>query len=203
MVGNNAVDRTKDGETRRSFMKKGTVATVGVGAMASGAASAQEGQRDETDRVADGLEKQEEGWKALIFVDGFHSAGQFTIVSDVVDWVPNYGEIDGSWFSDYNTRQIRWQNTGEVVPLFVAQDAPVGQFDEEIGFVTDPNDAHRPQLYEMNKEWAPFSDSSRLLTVNVNPVSEDEADDALRNEDWWATDEGGSGGSDGAGDSTQ
>lgn len=202
MVGNNAVDRTEDGETRRSFMKKGAVATVGVGAVASGAASAQEGQRDETDRVADGLEKQEEGWKAVIFVDGFHSAGRFTIVSGVIDWVPDYGEIDGSWFSDYNTRQIRWQNTDEVVPLFVAQDAPVGEYDENLGFVTD-GDANRPKLYEMNEEWVPFDDNSRLLTVNVNPVSEDEAGDVLRNEDWWATDEGGSGGSDGANDSTQ
>lgn len=94
--------------------------------------------------------------------------------------MPDYGEIDGSWFSDYNTRQIRWQNTDEVVPLFVAQDAPVGQFDEDLGFVTDAN---RPQLYEMNEEWAPFSDSSRLLTVNVSPVSEKEENDVLQNED--------------------
>lgn len=124
MTDDNTIFDITGDETRRSFIKKGTAVTVGLGAMASGAASAQEGQQDETDRVADGLEKQEQGWKALIFVDAFHSAGRFTIVSDVVEWVPNYGEIKGSWFSDYNTRHIRWQNSDDVVPLFVAQDAP-------------------------------------------------------------------------------
>lgn len=198
MTDDNTISDMTGDETRRSFIKKGAVATVGLGATASGVASAQEGQQDETDRVADGLQKQEEGWKALIFVDAFQSAGQFTIVSDVVEWVPNYGEIKGSWFSDYNTRHIRWQNSDNLVPLFVAQDAPIDPFNDGLGFVDDPDDPNRPQLYEMNKEWAPFGDNSRLLTVNVNPVSEEEEKD-LQNEDWWATDKGsGSDGTDGS-----
>lgn len=198
MTDDNTISDMTGDETRRSFIKKGAVATVGLGATASGVASAQEGQQDETDRVADGLQKQEEGWKALIFVDAFQSAGQFTIVSDVVEWVPNYGEIKGSWFSDYNTRHIRWQNSDNLVPLFVAQDAPIDPFNDGLGFVDDPDDPNRPQLYEMNKEWAPFGDNSRLLTVNVNPVSE-EGEKDLQNEDWWATDEGsGSDGTDGS-----
>lgn len=57
------------------------------------------------------------------------------------------------------------------MPLFVAQDAFVGQFDENRGFVTDDDDdANQPRLYKMNKERVPFSDSSRLLTVNVSPA---------------------------------
>lgn len=197
MVDNDTINRIADEESRRSFMKKGALATVGVGAMASGTAAAQNGQQDETDRVADSLEEGE-GWKALLFVDNFHPAGQFTIVSDVIDWVPNYGEINGSWFSDYNTRQIRWQNTDEVVSLFVAQDADIGEFDPNLGFVTDDDDdANQPQLYEMNREWTwtPLDDSSRLITVNVSPVSEEEEDAIFENEDWWQ--EPGTGGNQG------
>lgn len=109
------------------------------------------------------------------------------MVSDVVDWVPNYGAINGSWFSDYNTRQIRWQNTDKVVSLFVAQDANIGEYDENLGFVTDDDDdANQPQLYEINREWTwtPLDDSSRLITVNVSPVSEEEEDAIFENEDW-------------------
>jgi hypothetical protein len=46
---------------------------------------------------------------------------------------------------------IRWLNTNQTVPLFVAQGANVGEYDEELGFVVDvDDDPNQPQLFEMN-----------------------------------------------------
>jgi hypothetical protein len=107
---------------------------------------------------------------------------------------PNYGDVRDSFFSDYNTYQIRWLNTDEVVPLFVAQDAPIGQYDEELGFITDEDDdPNQPQVYEMDREYTPFGDNERLITVNASPVSEDEEDAILDNQDWWQPVEEGNG----------
>ena len=165
-----------EGETRRSFMKKGAVATVGASALGSGVGAAQDDG---------GLT---EGWKALISADNFHPGGRFTFVSGVVDWSPTYGDVQDSWFSDYNTRMIRWLNTNQTVPLFVAQSANVGDYDSELGFVTDvDDDQNQPQLFEVNQEWTPFGDNPQLVTVNASPVSEEEEDQILENEDWWQT----------------
>lgn len=179
------LDSIVSDETRRSFMKKGAVATAGTAA-ATGVASAQD---DGDDGDGGGLT---EGWKGLIFIDNFHPEARFAIVSGVVEWVPNYGEVQDNWFADYNTRLIRWLNTDEVVPLFVAQDANVGEFDDGLGFVTDvDDDANQPQLFEMNKEFTLFGDSQRLVTVNASPVGEQEEDSILENDDWWEDDGGG------------
>lgn len=190
MSDEDLLERIIDDETRRSFMKKGAVATVGAGLAASGTASAQD----------DGGGGLDEGWKALIFTNNFKPQAQFAIVSGVIEWTPNYGEIQDNYFSDYNTRMIRWQNTGEVDQLFVAQDANVGSFDENLGFVTDANDdQNQPQLFEMNKEWTPFGDDSDFITVNASPVGEEEEDSILENEDWWNAGDGGGGGGGGNG----
>lgn len=164
-------------ESRRSFLKKSAVASVAVGAgtLGSGVGVAQVGDLDE-------------GWKALTFVDNFHPEGRFTFVSGVVEWTPNYGDVRDSWFSDFNTRMIRWLNTDEAVPLFVAEAANIGEYDQELGFIPDvDDDANQPQLFEMEKEWTPFGDNPRLITVNASPVPEDEEDEILENEDWWQT----------------
>lgn len=175
----NAMQRLVDDETRRSFLKKSAVATVGAGALGSGLGAAQDDDGGDLD----------EGWKALVFADNFHPQARFTFVSGVVDWTPNYGDVNDSWFSDYNTRMIRWLNTDETVPLFVAHDAEVGEYDDDLGFVTDADDdPDQPQLFEMNREWTPFGDNPRLVTVNASPVPEDEEDQILETEDWWQTD---------------
>lgn len=161
--------------TRRSFLKKSAAATMGAGLVGSGlgTVAAQDGDVGE-------------GWKALIFTNNFHPQARFTFVSGVTEWVPNYGDVQDSWFSNYNTRMIRWLNTGEVVPLFVAQDANVGEYDEDLGFVPDADDdPNQPQLYEVNQEWTPFGDNPRLVTLNVSPVSEEDEDSILEDEDWW------------------
>lgn len=177
---NDTLDRLVGDETRRSFLQKSAVATVGAGALGSGIGAAQDDD--------DGGDLDDD-WKALISGDNFHPEGRFTFVSGVVEWTPTYGDVQDSWFSDYNTRMIRWLNTNQTVPLYVAHDANVGEYDEELGFVTDvDDDQNQPQLFEMNQEWTPFGDNPQLVTVNASPVPEEEEDEILENEDWWQTD---------------
>lgn len=169
----NASERILGGETRRSFLQKSAVASVAAGAIASGVGGAQDFDLDDE-------------WKALIFADNFHPEARFTFVSGVVEWTPNYGDVRDSWFSDYNTYHIRWLNTDEIVPLFVAHDAEIGEYDQELGFIPDADDdPDQPQLFEMNQEWTPFGDNPRLVEVDASPVAEDEEDQILENDDWW------------------
>ena len=168
--------RVDTDSTRRSFMKTSAagIASAALATTGVGTAVAQD------DGVLD------EGWKGLIFANNFHPQARFTFVSGVTEWTPNFGEVQDNWFSGYDTRMIRWFNTGEVVPLFVAQDANVGEFNQELGFVADvDDDPNQPQVFEMDQEWTPFGDSPRFITVNVSPVPEDEEDQILENEDWW------------------
>lgn len=113
-----------------------------------------------------------------------------------MNWIPGFGDIQDSWFSNYNTRMIRYLNEGRTVPLFVAQDANVGRFDEGLGFVPDvDDDPNQPQVFRMNREWTLFGDNPNLVTVNVSPVGEEEEDNLFRSEEWWQqTGQGGGGG---------
>ncbi|MDS0259534.1 hypothetical protein NDI56_09030 [Haloarcula sp. S1CR25-12] len=172
-------------DSRREFMKKGALASGGLLLGASGTAAAQE---DDGGILG-------EGWQALIFISNFHPNGRFVFVSDVVEFTPNYGDVRDSFFTDYNTYQIRWLDTDEVVPLFVAEDAPVGQYDSDLGFIPDEDDdSDQPQVYEVNQEWTPFGDNERLVTINASPLAEDEEDALLDAQDWWQETDGGNGG---------
>lgn len=79
-------DRIAD--SRRDFLKKGALASGGLLLGASGTAAAQQ----DDDGILD------EGWQALIFISNFHPNGRFVFVSDVVDWPPNYGDVQDSFF---------------------------------------------------------------------------------------------------------
>ncbi|NHN46285.1 twin-arginine translocation signal domain-containing protein [Halostella sp. JP-L12] len=178
MTDDSLLERIADDETRRSFIKKSAVTTAGTGLALSGTASAQD-----DDAGSGGLD---DDWKALIQASNFHPEGKFAIVSGVVSWTPNYGDIQDSFFSDYNTRMIRWQNTGEVVPLWAAEEANLGSFDGDRGFVSDAHDDQdQPQLFQMNKEWTPFGDNPELVTVKVSPVNEDDEDSLLDVDEWF------------------
>ncbi len=171
-----------DDQSRRDVLKKGALATAGVGLLgaSSQSAAAQDGDAG--------------GQKALIFQNDFKPFARFTFVSDVIDWVPNVEEVTDNIWSEYNVRMIRYLNTGEQVPFFVAQDAQIGQYDDQLGFVVDEDDdPQQPQVYEMDKNFALFGDSPRLVTVNFSPVPEEEEDDLLDNEDWWQDGLGGNG----------
>jgi hypothetical protein len=175
-------DYTQDGislvdDSRRSFLKKGALATGALALGTSGTALAQNGDDDDI---------LDEDWKALTFISNFHPNAKFTFVSGVVEWTPNYGDVRDSFFSDFNTYQIRWLNSDTVVPLFVAEDANVGEYDPDLGFIPDADDdPQQPQVYQMNKEWTPFGDNERLITVTASPVDEEDEDAILDTEDWW------------------
>lgn len=200
MSDDNLFESLVDDESRRSFMKKGAAATTAAAIGGAGVVSAHQGQ-NEGENGGEGGDGGvlDEGWKALTFVNNFHPRATFAFVSGVTEWVPNYGPVQAGWFSEYNTRLVRWQNTGEVTPLFVAEDAQIGSFNEDLGFVTDANDDdNQPQLFEVNKEWTPFSEDPRLVTMNVSPVGEEEEDRILQDDDWWLGEEA-AGGADGGG----
>lgn len=174
-----------DDDSRRSFLKKGVLASSALALGASGTVTAQEDDGVRTGDIDD-------DWKALIFVDNFHPNARFSFVSGVVEWTPNYGDVRDSFFSDYNTYQIRWLNTDEIVSLFVAEAAEIGEYDSDLGYVSDADDdQNQPQLYEMNRPWTPFGDNERLITVNASPVDEETEDSLLETDDWWEeTDDG-------------
>lgn len=201
-------DDEPDSDARRSFMKKGALAT---GALALGSAGTATAQDD------DGIDLDEAGGKALITVDNFHPRGRFVFVSGVLDWNPSIPDVDDSIWSQYNTYQIRWLGTNEIVPLWVAQDADVGEYDQDEGFVPDVGDdadEGQPQAWEMNQQWTPLGDNDAMITVQFGPVDEDQEDAILDNDQWWGDDEddetptgGGAGGpagneTDGAGNVT-
>lgn len=172
---------SNDGKLRRTFMREGAVASGGLalGLSAAGSVSAQDGG------ILDG------NAKGLISSGNVYPAARFVFVSGVVEWTPNYGDIRDSWFSDFNTYMIRWLNTGNVVPFWVAEEADVGQFDSDLGFVTDDEDQSQPRLYEMEREFTPFGDNPRLTEVEFSAIDQEEEDAILENEDWWQEGDGG------------
>lgn len=182
MTDNNTYlpDGVFSSESRRSFLKKSAIATASVSAASSGAVSAQDGGGD----IGEGP------WKALIFQNDFHPNARFTIISKIIDWNPNYAGIDDSWFSNYNTRMIRWLNTGEHAQLFVANNAEVGQYDGDLGFITDDQEQNQPQVYEVSPEWSLFEDDPRLATINFGPVEEQTEDQILGTDGWWQDQQG-------------
>lgn len=163
-------------------MKQSAAATTGMALVGAGAgtATAQDGGI---------LDSADDAWGALIFANNFHPEARFAIVSGVVEWAPNYGDVQDSWFTDYNTYQIRWLNTGEVVSLFISEDTNLGQYNADLGYIPEPEEGDdRPQVFQMNQEWTPFSDNPQLATVNASPVDDDIAQSILENDDWWRSD---------------
>lgn len=176
-------ERSVSDESRRTFLKKGAVVTAGASAAASGVTSAQEDDEERPGAL-------EGAWEALIFQNNFHPEARFAIVSDTLDWSPNYGGIDDSWFTGYNTRTIRWLNTGEHVQLFVADEADIGQYDVSLGYVPNQEEgSDRPLVFEVSPEWSPFDNDPRLTTINFSPVEEEIETRLLEGDDWWRNQE--------------
>ena len=170
--------------SRRSVLKTGALTTAGLALTGVGSAAAQDGD------VVDG-----ESDKALMFADEFNPNSRFVITSPVIRWNPNVQEVRDADWSEYNTRMIRYLNTGQRAQFFMAEDAEVPEFDQEAGYVVDAEgdtqqDTPQPEVFSMEQEWAPFG-ASRLVTVNFSPVGEDEEDDLLDDEDWWLDGDGG------------
>ncbi|WP_136716316.1 hypothetical protein [Halorientalis salina] len=185
---NDLLESFMDGSTRRSVLKTGTLATAGL-ALGTGTATAQEDD-------GDGGGLGEEYDKALMFADQFNPNSKFVISSPVLQWNPNVQEVREAAWSEYNTRMIRYLNTGQRATFFQAEAAEVPEFDQEAGYVVDAEGdtseqgTPQPEVFDMHQEWAPFG-ASRLVTVNFTPVGEDEEDALLEQEDWWTQDGGG------------
>ncbi|WP_135365282.1 hypothetical protein [Halosimplex halophilum] len=135
------------GETRRSILKKGALATGAAAGVAGCAGLGDEGPAAETDTDGDGtdvfgdgtdtddetetdgddaVEGGGNGGKALMFADAFRGGAQFRVTSPVIEQQPEVeGVEDGAVWSDYNTRVVEYVNTEEDVLFFPAHDAEI------------------------------------------------------------------------------
>jgi len=129
------------GETRRSILKKGALATgAAAGIAGCSALDGEEGPAAGTDTdggagegpLGEGTEPDGEGaveagsGKALMFADEFRGGAQFRVTSPVIEHQPEVeGVEDGSVWSDYNTRVVEYVNTQEDVLFFPAEDAEI------------------------------------------------------------------------------
>lgn len=122
--------------SRRSFMKKGAVASgaVGLGLTGASGAVAQDDDGDDGD----------DGARALMFSTQFYAGAQFEFVSEPIDWAPVETDEGGDdWlgdedddllfdeadlFANYDTRIIQYAfATQNYALLFVQQGANVQQ----------------------------------------------------------------------------
>lgn len=166
-------------ESRRSFLKKGAVATgvaVGLAGCSENGAPDEEGAAGDTPTGTAGGNVEEDGGKALMFNSEFRGGAQFRVVSPVIEQHPDVeGVQQGDVWSEYDTRIIEYLNTDEDVTFFPAHDAEVEQ----------------GQVYELHDNFTWFGDDTNdegIIDVRFNPVNEDEAFD---DEDWTVLDEGG------------
>lgn len=181
-------------DSRRSFVKKSAVTASALALGATGSAAAQdEAAGGETETGANPFDNGEGGGEAIVQVSSFHPDAQFTFVSGVIDWTPDVPAVSDDVWDSYNTYQIRWLNTNQIVPIWVEQDATLGEYDEGLGYVPDDQDPTQPQLYEMDQEWELFDEGNDLVEVTFSTVPEEEEDQILENDDWWQDDDVGSG----------
>lgn len=200
-------DDTSINDSRRSVMKKGMVAAGALALGGSGTVTAQEGEdqtngEDETEEGGAGEDGADEGdddalteeWdKAIMQTGTFRPAGRFIITSPVISWNPNVADIRDNLWSEYNTRSIRYLGDPTQYSFWQAHDAEVPDFNQERGYVVDaegatgPDDTVQPEVFRMHTEYSPLGDAG-YVTVNFTPVSEDEQEDWLDNDDWWTDD---------------
>ena len=121
----------RSGSTRRTVLKTGSAALAAAGLSATGLGSV-------TAQDDGGLFVEDESSKGLMFENDFQPSGLFTIASPVIDYDPNVEEVEDELFDQYNMRTIRYiQPDTRNVPFFPQQDAPIGPYEEEFGFVVD------------------------------------------------------------------
>ena len=221
----NTNERSTGESTRRSVLKKGALATVATGIAGSsiGSVAAQDGGDGGDDGFGADLFVQGEAMKGLMWKDHWHPEDLFTVASPVIDINPDVEEVNDNVWSGYNTRIIRYLNSDEHVLMWVANDAALGPFDDQFGYVVDDdfveNDqivvdgspigdeggvddqelqALRPTFYAMNREQNLFGDSNNMVTVQFSPIP-DAQEDAVWNEYGDEFDFGGGGGGQGGG----
>ena len=181
-------------DSRRSFIKKSALTTGALALGATGSAAAQqEGGGGETETGANPFDNGEGGGEGIIQVPSFYPRARFSFVSGVIDWTPDVPGVSDDVWDSYNTYQIRWLNTNEMVSFWVEQDATIGEYDDGLGYIPDDQDPNQPQLYEMDDEWEIFGEGNDLTEVTFSTVPEEEENQILENDDWWQDDDVGDG----------
>ena len=191
--------------SRRSILKTGALASLGLGASAVGSASAQVGEGEDAggafgqdDGVGEpGWFQEDEAMKAVMYRDAWVPNGLFTVASPVLQFQPDAPGVEDNVWSDYNSRTIRYMGTNEHVLFFPADNAALGPFEEQFGYVVDDdyveNDqvvvdgqpvgdelddqelsALRPTIFIYSRENNLFGGDNFLTTVNFSPIPEQE-----------------------------
>lgn len=180
---NSVIDRIVDESSRRNFMKKGALATAGVGLATSGTATAQE--EDDDDVFVNNEQAQ-----CVMFQNDFRPGSEFVITSPVIDWSPRVPADLGTPFEGYNTRIISYRGTGDNVLFFQAQDAQVPNYNEEAGYVVDDdqtfgeNEFTQPEVFSLWNDASFFEGTNRLVTATFSPTEEDFENDIWNDEDF-------------------
>ena len=176
-------DRVMDESSRRNFLKKGALATVGTGLVASGTAAAQE--EDDNDVFVN-----DEQSRCVMFQNDFRPESEFVIVSPVIDWTPRVPANLGTPFEGYNTRIISYRDSGDNVLFFQSQDAQVPNYNEEAGYVVDDdesfgeNEFTQPEVFSLWNDASFFEGTNRLVTASFSAVEEDFENDIWDDEDF-------------------
>lgn len=162
-------------ESRRSFLKKGVLASgVGVGLAGCSQIRGPLEGADESDSATE-TDDGDGGGKALMFNSEFRGGAQFRVVSPVIEQHPKVeGVQEGNVWSDYNTRILEYLNVDEDVTFFPAHDAQVQE----------------GQVYELHENFTLFADDTNdegIIDVEFTPVGEDEVFD----EDFRIVEDGG------------
>lgn len=182
-------------ESRRSILKKGALSVGALTVGGVGTAAAQEDDGGFFDDDDDGEIFDDQWRKALMYVGQARPGKRFVITSPVIDWTPDIGEIQDNIWSNYNTRTMRYLNSDEQHLFWVAHEAEIPEYDDEAGYVVDPegdtgpNNSPQPEVYSMHSEWTPLGGDAAYITLNFTPVGEDEEDTLLETEDWWRDDD--------------
>ena len=195
-------ERSRIGGSRRSILKTGALASIGLGVGGSAIGSAVAQTDGDGDGFGDGVGDpgwflEDEAMKAVIFRDAFKPNGLFTIASPVLQFQPETPGVQDNVWSDYNSRAIRYMGTNEQVLFFPADDAPLGPYNEQFGYVVDDqfveNDQIvidgepignqlddqersqlRPAIFIMDQEFTPLGGDEYVVTVNFSPIPDAE-----------------------------
>ncbi|MFC4549202.1 MULTISPECIES: hypothetical protein [Halorussus] len=198
----NTEERHEGESTRRSVLKKGALATVAsgiAGSAVSSVAAQDDGGAGDGDQFDDDLYVEAEGMKGLMWRDHWHPDDLFTVASPIIETNPDIEEVNDNIWSGYNTRIVRYLDSDEHVLMFVANEAELGPYDDNFGYVVDDdfvdNDEIvldgspigddggvddqelsqlRPTIFALNRENNLFGDTENLVTVQFSPIPEDQ-----------------------------
>ncbi|MFC4449673.1 hypothetical protein [Halorussus aquaticus] len=175
MSNDDIVSGLTGGESRRRFLRNGTLAAVGASIVGSGRVAGQ----DEDDGDDENINVDDEVFKIGTFQNDFRPQAKFVIVSDVIDWTPDVPENLGTSLNEYNTHMVVYLNTGERVPMFIIEQAELtAEYASEQGYFVDPNDDatdgfYQPQVYETSNDYSLYEQTDRIVTLQASPLEED------------------------------